>query len=186
MCRIAVCFTALVALFCENSAFGEAPKMQIIAGQPVACVNDQFLQERIAFGIGSFAMAPTEAGARFRMKCFIGLWPTRHVDKKTGAINYSGDVSIKETLSVAILAILQFEPQATIDVLSLHRDVFDDWRTDLAEAAFTWSDPGPCKLETRRLNLVKLLEMTPATPRTAETRSDLLRTLRTLRCHIED
>jgi len=104
------------------------------------------------------------------MTCFLKLW--REVSGTTR--NYE---------SVAFLTIMEQNPQLFFSTMAGEPKVFSEWLGELESQAFVWPLDPPCPLETRRKQLIAMLERTyvgPGTP--TMLKSAVAKKLSTIRC----
>src|SRR5579872_249585 len=104
------------------------------------------------------------------LTCFLKLW--REVSGTTR--NYE---------SVAFLTIMEQNPQLFFSTMAGEPKVFSEWLGELESQAFVWPLDPPCPLETRRKQLIAMLERTyvgPGTP--TMLKSAVAKKLSTIRC----
>ena len=113
-----------------------------------------------------------EQVVRRTMPCFITLWQKL---RNRG----SGDFDV----SNAFLTVMEGNPAAFFSVMANEPNVFKQWLEDLPNLSFTWADAPPCGLETKRKQLIAVLQQARVDGEKASAlKIETIRRLSAIRC----
>ena len=108
--------------------------------------------------------------AREAMLCLMGLWMKRD--------GHAGDY-----ISDAFLAVMADNPPIFFETMASEPTIFSAWLSDLQDRSFTWDMDPPCRLESKRRQLIMILQHTAIPDRKASALRNAVKTkLSTLRC----
>lgn len=99
---------------------------------------------RAALSLGDTHLIETET-----MPGLLKLWDQRQT---LGAGNFD--------LSNAFLFVMEENPQAFFVSMAPHHRAFEEWIKELPDDSFVWYSNGPCQLETKRSQLILILQHT--------------------------
>jgi hypothetical protein len=131
------------------------------------CDHDQIesLVGVVAMSLGvERVVAPT-------MTCLLKLWR----EDRGGTTKYYE--------SVAFLTMMEQNPQLFFAAMANEPKIFDEWLRELGSTTFDWPLDPPCPLETRRKQLITMLEHTNVSPGNLTTlKNAVTKKLSSIRC----
>jgi hypothetical protein len=105
------------------------------------------------------------------MICFLKMWQ----EDQGGTTRYYE--------SSALLAIMDQNPQLFFESMAKEPKVFNEWLNNLEADSFTWPLDPPCPLETRRKQLITMLEHADVSPGSLTTlKNAVTKKLSIIRC----